>query len=182
MPRRIYTYDSGLGWTALNVVVSIGAFTFALGTLLTLFNFVRSQRRGAPAPPDPWGGDSLEWSTTSPPPEYNFAAAPVVSSRHPLWDEHPLPVPYSGDDDARRALGLRGAREKEMTVTEGLDALPQESQGIPEPTLLPFWAAVAVTLLFVALLVTAVLVAVVGVAIGMVAIVLWLWRTDEDLR
>src|SRR5690242_12314821 len=53
MPRRIYTYDSGLGWDTLNLLISIASFVFAAGTLLTLYNFVRSQRRGAPAPPNP---------------------------------------------------------------------------------------------------------------------------------
>ena len=48
MPRRVYTYDSGLGWDTLNLIISIASFVFAVGTLLTLFNFVRSRFRGAP--------------------------------------------------------------------------------------------------------------------------------------
>src|SRR4051812_44215357 len=86
MPRRVYTYDSGLGWDALNLLISVASFVFALGTLLTLFNVVRSQFRGAPAGDNPWQADSLEWATSSPPPEYNFAATPIVAGRHPLWD------------------------------------------------------------------------------------------------
>src|SRR5438105_12377203 len=43
MPRRVYTYNSGLGWDGLNLLISIASFFFALGTLFTLFNFVRSQ-------------------------------------------------------------------------------------------------------------------------------------------
>jgi cytochrome c oxidase subunit 1 len=39
---------------------------------------------------DPWDAWTLEWSTTSPPPEYNFAVIPSVESRRPLWDlKHP---------------------------------------------------------------------------------------------
>jgi cytochrome c oxidase subunit I+III len=183
MPRRVYTYDSGLGWDGLNLVISVASFFFALGTLLTLFNFVWSQRRGVPAPADPWDGDSLEWATTSPPPEYNFAAVPVVDSRHTLWDEpQPLPDAVSGDDDATRALGLPGAFEKEMHVSEGLDARPQATLGIPEPTYLPFLAALGVAIFFVGLLVSATLVGVIGVALGGVAVVQWLWRTGEELR
>src|SRR4051812_36061647 len=102
MPRRVYTYDSGLGWDALNLLISVASFVFALGTLLTLFNVVRSQFRGAPAPPDPWGADSLEWATTSPPPEYNFAAMPVVTGRHPLWDGQPAAVEVTSDEPATR--------------------------------------------------------------------------------
>jgi cytochrome c oxidase subunit 1/cytochrome c oxidase subunit I+III len=83
MPRRIYTYDSGLGWSGLNLVISIASFVFGLGALLTFVNIAIAWRRGVAAPDDPWGGDSLEWTTTSPPPEYNFADIPVVACRHP---------------------------------------------------------------------------------------------------
>jgi cytochrome c oxidase subunit 1 len=39
---------------------------------------------------DPWDAWTLEWSTPSPPPPYNFATDPVVRSRRPLWDlKHP---------------------------------------------------------------------------------------------
>ncbi len=182
MPRRIYTYDSGLGWDALNLLISIASFVFAAGTLLTLFNFVRSRFRGARAPADPWHADSLEWSTTSPPPEYNFAAIPIVNGRHPLWDEPPSSVEVGDGQASTRALGVVGALEKDMPVTEGLDARPQDVLGIPEPTYLPFIAAVGIALFFVGLLVEAAVVGVVGVLIGMAAVVVWLWRTSENLR
>jgi heme/copper-type cytochrome/quinol oxidase subunit 1 len=181
MPRRIYTYDSGLGWDALNVIISLGAVVFAAGTLLTVFTFVKAHLRGAPAPADPWGGDSLEWATSSPPAEYNFAAIPVVNGRHPLWDEPPTEVVVP-EEPSTRALGVHGALEKQMPVTEGLDARPQSVLGIPEPTYLPFLVAVGVSLLFVGLLVQAEVVGVVGVVIGLVSLVMWLWRTSESLR
>jgi cytochrome c oxidase subunit 1/cytochrome c oxidase subunit I+III len=182
MPRRVYTYDSGLGWSGLNLVISIASFFFALGTLLTLVNFVWSQFRGEPAPPDPWEADTLEWTTTSPPPEYNFAAMPVVNSRHPLWDEPHIPLAASAAGSATQALGVEGAFDKEMTVSEGLDALPQNTLGIPSPTYLPFLAAVGIAILFVGLLVDAQVVGVIGIFIGVCAVMTWLWRTDEDLR
>jgi cytochrome c oxidase subunit I+III len=81
-----------------------------------------------------------------------------------------------------RALGVVGALEKDMPVTEGLDARPQDVLGIPEPTYLPFIAAVGIALLFVGLLVEAAIIGVVGVLIGMAAVVHWLWRTSENLR
>ncbi len=182
MPRRVYTYDSGLGWSGLNLVISIASFVFAAGTLLTLVNFAISQRRGRPAPDDPWEGDTLEWATSSPPPDWNFAAIPVVTSRHPLWDEDPLPVAASRAGDATVALGVAGALDKTMPVTEGLDAHAQATLGIPQPTYLPFIVAVGIALLFVGLLSEAAVIGGVGVAIGAVAIVHWMWRTEEDLR
>ena len=96
---------------------------------------------------------------------------PVVGSRHPLWDEpQPLPVAAPGTDRATRALGVEGALEKEMPVTEGLDALPQDTLEIPEPTYLPFVVAVGVAIFFVGLLVEAAIVGVVGIIVGGVAI------------
>ena len=49
-----------------------------------------SMFKGEPAGNDPWDAWTLEWSTSSPPPDYNFATIPVVQSRRPLWDlKHP---------------------------------------------------------------------------------------------
>jgi cytochrome c oxidase subunit 1 len=90
MPRQIYTYEADRGWTGWNELISIGAFIQAIAVLILVFNLVHSFFRGRLAGPDPWDGWTLEWSTASPPPEYNFAVEPVVASRRPLWDlKHP---------------------------------------------------------------------------------------------
>ena len=90
MPRRIYTYQPGRGLDTLNLVASIGAVLQAVAVLVLIINVVRSLRSGELAGDDPWDAWTLEWSTTSPPPEYNFATPPVVRSRRPLWDlKHP---------------------------------------------------------------------------------------------
>ncbi len=90
MPRRIFTYDAGRGWETLNLVTSFGALLQAVAVLCLAINLVRSWKKGEVAGNDPWDAWTLEWATTSPPPEYNFASAPVVRSRRPLWDlKHP---------------------------------------------------------------------------------------------
>ncbi len=90
MPRRIYTYDPGRGWEVLNFITSVGALLQAAGILCLAINILRSLRKGEVAGDDPWDAWTLEWATTSPPPEYNFGSAPVVRSRRPLWDlKHP---------------------------------------------------------------------------------------------
>jgi cytochrome c oxidase subunit I len=90
MPRRIYTYEPGRGWETWNSIVTIGAFFQAAGILVFVVNLLWSLRKGEPAGNDPWDAWTLEWSTSSPPPDYNFAATPVVRSRRPLWDlKHP---------------------------------------------------------------------------------------------
>src|SRR5436305_11257667 len=85
MPRRVYTYDSGLGWDAYNLSETIGAFLLTAGLLAFFANVFVSARRGAPAGRDPWYGGTLEWTIPSPPPEYNFAVIPTVRSPYPNW-------------------------------------------------------------------------------------------------
>jgi cytochrome c oxidase subunit I len=90
MPRRIYTYEPGRGWEGWNLIVTIGVFFQIAGVLVFVWNLLRSFAKGQPAGNDPWDAWTLEWSTSSPPPEYNFARIPVVQSRRPLWDiKHP---------------------------------------------------------------------------------------------
>jgi cytochrome c oxidase subunit 1 len=90
MPRRIYTYEPGRGWEIWNLIVTIGVVFQILGVLVFAFNLLRALLKGKFAGNDPWDAWTLEWSTTSPPPEYNFAKIPVVMSRRPLWDiKHP---------------------------------------------------------------------------------------------
>jgi cytochrome c oxidase subunit 1 len=90
MPRRIYTYEPGRGWEIWNLIVTIGVFFQAAGILAFAGNLLWAFFNGAIAGNDPWDAWTLEWSTTSPPPEYNFATIPAVESRRPLWDiKHP---------------------------------------------------------------------------------------------
>ena len=90
MPRRIYTYEPGRGWDTWNLLVTIGVFFQAAGVLIFVANLLWSMFRGPAAGDDPWDAWTLEWSTTSPPPDYNFAVIPAVESRRPLWDlKHP---------------------------------------------------------------------------------------------
>ena len=90
MPRRIYTYDTGRGWDIWNFIVTVGVLFQALAILVWVVNVFRSYFKGEVAGNDPWNAWTLEWSTTSPPPDYNFATIPVVRSARPLWDrKHP---------------------------------------------------------------------------------------------
>jgi len=105
MPRRIYTYDAGQGWEGFNLASSIGTAILFLGLLVFVYNFFVVGRRGAIAGNDPWRAGTLEWSIPSPPPEYNFASIPRVTSRLPLWDVRSpalsAEVPHSERGDTR---------------------------------------------------------------------------------
>src|SRR5262245_54247236 len=71
---------------ALNLIATIGAFVLALGIVLSLINAYLGIKGGTPAGHDPWGGDTLEWFATSPPPPHNFDVVPDIRSDEPLRD------------------------------------------------------------------------------------------------
>src|SRR6185295_14020833 len=130
MTRRVYTYQHHLGWDAYNLIETIGGFVLAAGLLLIAANVILSARRGVPAGRDPFNGGTLEWTTTSPPPHYNFAVIPTVSSAYPNWDEQ------DREEDLRRLardeLVLADAHETpETTVNDaalaGIAVMPAES-------------------------------------------------------
>ena len=94
MPRRIYSYEPGRGWTFWNQLTTIGAIIQTPSYLLFVINIFWSLKHGKVAGPDPWDAWTLEWATASPPPSYNFEEIPEVHSRRPLWD-----LKYPDDPD-----------------------------------------------------------------------------------
>jgi cytochrome c oxidase subunit 1 len=87
MVRRISRYPTHPGWGTTNLIETIGSGIIALGVLTFLINVWVSLRRRVPAGPDPWQGHTLEWATTSPPPELNFVEPlPPIKSYAPLLD------------------------------------------------------------------------------------------------
>jgi cytochrome c oxidase subunit 1 len=139
MPRRVYTYLDGLGWNGLNLLATIGAYILAVGVLMFVANAVVSWKSGELAGSDPWGADTLEWATTSPPPPYGFVRIPIVHARSALWARSP------GDGDV---VGLE-TNERQVLVTSVIDALPGQRHTDPEPTIVTLIAALGIGVTFI---------------------------------
>jgi cytochrome c oxidase subunit 1 len=86
MPRRIYWYPESAGWEAYNLISTVGSFVLGIGVVVTMVNVVYSVKLGPRAGNDPWGANTLEWFTQSPPPENNFDVIPRVRSVEPMKD------------------------------------------------------------------------------------------------
>jgi cytochrome c oxidase subunit 1 len=87
MPRRQYIYAGDLNWNLWNFVSSLGAYVTAAGGILFAVNIIYSLRRGEKAAADPWDGRTLEWTISSPPPEYNFGVEPTVKHLDDFWHQ-----------------------------------------------------------------------------------------------
>ncbi|MEU0151326.1 cytochrome c oxidase subunit I [Micromonospora fulviviridis] len=179
MPRRVYTYRSEPGWDGWNLVSTAGSYLLAIGLLLVLIGVVHAIRRGRPASPDPWEGDSLEWSTDSPPKPYNFPVLPQVHSVHPTWDE------ASRESMGGGATGDRILADGRRTLlTSELDGRRERAVEMPESSLQPLVLALAMLVFFTAMLVAWYPVAAVAAVAVAVTIAVWLWpprRPDREL-
>ena len=153
MPRRTYTYSGALGWGAPNLVETLGSYLTTAGILLLFGNLVWSYFRGPLAGPDPWHGATLEWTISSPPPAYNFAVIPKVSSAYANWD-----VEDRAEDQRRLEAG-------EVEIERAHDSF------------WPFVLALTLSLVFVSALLHVYSVA--GVALGLVALSLVGWHTEK---
>ncbi len=171
MPRRIYTYPAGIGWTGLNMTETIGTYILTIGIAVSLWNFLSSMRSGPHAGPNPWNADSLEWDVASPPAVYGGERIPTTATRHPLWDDYDEHEDPTGDrtlDYARITPAL-----------SALDGVPIAMAKMPDDTLTPLLMTLALTLLFSALLFKLMWLALAAVIACLAVAGVWLWPEPE---
>ena len=176
MPRRIYTYPAGLGWSGWNLLITAGAFLFALGVLLKLVNMLRSWRAGAPAGANPWKAATLEWSIPSPPPAYNFSSIPHVASREPLWE--------STAEPERTVLNRGPALEHghEVMTTTFWRAKAIGALMMPGDSESPFYLALATLVVFEAVLWQQWIPAAAAFLAAIAALGAWQWPRRDAAR
>jgi cytochrome c oxidase subunit I+III len=173
MPRRVYTYDAGLGWEWPNLLSSAGAAVLALGFALLALDTVRTLRRGRRAHGNPWNAPTLEWL-----PSYNYGtrSIPQVQGRDPLWTQPGL----AGEVRQGRhwlpgtATGLR-----EALVTTPRHAALHHVIVLPGPGWLPLLGALGTAGFFLLLTVQWVMPAFAAGVLAVGCVVGWLWRSDR---
>ena len=88
-PRSINHYPDGNGWQPLFIVAAIGGLLIFIGVLFQaaqLYKSIKNREKLKDTTGDPWNGRTLEWSTSSPPPFYNFAIIPEVHDKDAFWE------------------------------------------------------------------------------------------------
>jgi heme/copper-type cytochrome/quinol oxidase subunit 3 len=156
MPRRVYTYPDLPGWGTLNFAETIGAGLMGVAILVFLWNVWRSLKHGEVAGDNPWDAWTLEWATSSPPPEHNFASLPPVRSARPLWDlkhgtTNPHPHPRPEREEARGPLvGSGQGGPGEGATQQEAAALAHEALDAPVGYFMRIPVALLGTLTFIA--------------------------------
>jgi len=179
MPRRVYTYSEKLGLGFNNMLATIGSFILALGFLFILINMFYGRKKSVSAGSNPWNSDSLEWSTSSPPPNYNFARFPVVSHRSPLWNPRAETAIEQDYKRAIDALTEAPSTWRASLITDSFYAKPEAIAYLPRFSLLPLASSLAIFLSSIGILAKAYIMAGIGVFLFFLFTILWLLPRAE---
>lgn len=172
MPRRIYTYEAGLGWDLPNAVSSLGSFILAMGIAMILLDILLHFRIGRAAGSNPWHADSLEWATDLPPQPYNFISLPPISTRHPMWDHPDLQTTVAA---GQHSLSEIDHGRRETWGSDPVTGKVREVIHLPGNSCLPFFAALALSVLCVSLLLRTYSMALIAVGVSLVFLLRWSW-------
>jgi cytochrome c oxidase subunit I+III len=146
MPRRVFTYGVDRDWGVLNMISTVGAFVFAAGFLLFVWDCVRPKSKEPDAPRNVWNAGTLEWVGKVPSDNWGLRSIPHINSRYPLWDDKDL---LDTIDSGRGLLANAAEGRRETLVTSVLDAEPVQVLRVGTPTWLPMLAAIGLAGVFI---------------------------------
>ncbi|WP_372627063.1 cytochrome c oxidase subunit I [Arsukibacterium sp.] len=173
MPRRVYTYEAGLGWDGLNLLSSIGGFIMAIGVALVLLDLLLHFWFGKRADANPWQADTLEWALAMPPAQYNFVSLPEVDSREPLWQNPKLAKRIAA---AEEGLTDTSRGKRETYGTSAISAQPQKILQLPGNSWWPLASALILAVVCISLLCRWYELALVAFGIAVIVLLCWGWE------
>ena len=163
MPRRVYTYDADMGWNLWNGVSTAGSLLLAFSILIFIHNVVKSLRKGEIAGSDPWDARTLEWSISSPPPEYNFKEIPKVTGIDQFWIDK---------------------KENGKVISENSTEVDEHSIHLPQPSYWPFICSMGLLIAgYGAVYISStvgIIVTAVGFMVTMVSVYAWSFEPVND--
>jgi cytochrome c oxidase subunit I+III len=177
MPRRVFTYPGDVGWDWLNLTSTIGAYVFAAGVLVVVFDVMRPKHRQPPGEINPWNSGTLEW-ITEPKETWGVRSVPVVTSRYPLWDQPDLAREVN---EGRFYLPDAEEGRREGLITSVLDARPLQVLRVEGTSFVTIVSAASLGAVFVALTFHWWIATAVFAVITFAAIIYWLWTGTGEI-
>jgi cytochrome c oxidase subunit I+III len=171
--RRIDTYDVETGWSTINLISSVSSFIMAIGLAMVLVDIILHVYVALRGRRDPWKSGTLEWAMMAPPPAYNFASLPRVTSRAPLPDISGLANRLARGEGY---LGNRPAVRRETLAVDISSGQPDYLVVYPGNTALPIVFAAVTGLFFLSLLIKFYWLTPLAVLGMMVLALVWVWR------
>lgn len=177
MPRRVFTYGADRGWTELNMISTVGAFIFAVGFLLLVWDCVRPKRHQRDVPRNVWNAGTLEWAARFGN-SWGMRSIPEVNSRYPLWDDKDF---LRKIDEGEGYLADAKEGRRETLVTSVLDAQPIQVLRVGGPGWLPMIAAGGLGAVFIFMTFKWWLPMGLGGVVFLVAVLRWLWTGTAEI-
>jgi cytochrome c oxidase subunit I+III len=172
MPRRVWTYSSGMGWDLLNLMSTAGAFILAAGIGLFVIDLLRRFRPGTGKKKNLWNAPTLEWLPGG---NYSTRSIPHVTSREPLWDQLNLSAEVEA---GQHYLPNAPTGRRETIMTSTVESQPQYILQMPGPSWTQFLASVFTAAFFLLLTVKMVTPAIICAVIAIACCLVWAWELD----
>ncbi|MCF6119531.1 MULTISPECIES: cytochrome c oxidase subunit I [Mesorhizobium] len=177
MPRRVFTYPAEIGWDWLNLISTAGAFIFAAGVLVVVFDVLRPKHRQPRGEFNPWNAGTLEW-VSEPEENWGVRSIPIVRSRYPLWDQKDLARKVN---EGRYYLPDAEEGWREGLVTSVLDAEPIQVLRVGGTSHVTIVSALSLGGAFIALTFHWWIATALAAIICFCAIIYWLWTGTGEI-